>query len=208
MSRNAVDIGFTGLPVDPALFEFTAVREMTMVAIMSASNGDIPTVVTPGDVASRSLIVTPQRSNHAHLARDWLRAAGLEVRPAMEIDNIEVIKRVVAAGLGMALVPSEAISHGDPVEGLAVRPLDPPLALTLGLIWRRDTPDDPALKIVRDAIMTLAESPTETVVSDPELRSLRQTKPAVRRRTAFRARGAPAPAKLKGAGPVAGSARP
>jgi hypothetical protein len=43
------------------------------------------------------------------------------------------------------------------VEGLAVRQLDPPLALSLGVIQRRNTPDDPALKIVREAILTLAD---------------------------------------------------
>ena len=98
----------------------------------------------------------PERSNLAQLARDWLRAGGVEMRPAMEIDNIDVIKQVVAAGLGVALVPEVALTLDDPVAGLSSRPLDPPLALRLGLIQRRNAPDDPALSIVRDAIMTLA----------------------------------------------------
>jgi DNA-binding transcriptional LysR family regulator len=157
MARNEVDIGFTGLPVDPALFEATVVRDMGMVAILPADDDDLPEIATPRDIASRSLIVAPQRSNHAHLARDWLRAAGFEARQPMEIDNIEAIKRVVAAGLGVAIIPEQAVKGSCAVEGLAVRQLDPPLALTLGVIQRRNTPDDPALKIVREAIMTLAE---------------------------------------------------
>jgi DNA-binding transcriptional LysR family regulator len=168
LSRNAVDIGFTGLPVDPARFEATAVRDMTMVAILPDDGGHLPEVVTPADIADRPLIVTPERSNHASIARDWLRKADIDLRPAMEIDNVEMIKRVVAAGLGVALVPGEAISLGDPVEGLVARPLDPPLALTLALIRRRDGPDDQALRIVRDAIMTLADGTAETVMAPTE----------------------------------------
>jgi DNA-binding transcriptional LysR family regulator len=158
MSRNAIDIGFTGLPVDAAQFDVTVVRDMKMVAILPADDDDLPEVATPREIASRSLIVAPQRSNHAHLARDWLRAAGFDVRQPMEIDNIEAIKRVVAAGLGVAVIPEEAVRINCALEGLAVRPLDPPLALTLGIIQRRDMLDDPALRIVREAIMTLAEA--------------------------------------------------
>ena len=138
-----------------------------MVAILPARGVDLPSVVTPRDMEGWPLIVMPAHSNLAHLARDWLRAGGVlardwlraggvEVRPAMEIDNIGVIKQLVAAGLGVALVPEVALTQDDPAGGPAARPLDPPLALRLGLIQRRNAPDDPALRIVRDAIMTLA----------------------------------------------------
>ena len=156
LSRNAIDLGFTGLPVDGGLFEAAYVRDMSMVAILPARGVDLPTVVTPHDIEGWPLIVMPERSNLAQLARDWLRAGGVEMRPAMEIDNIGVIKQLVAAGLGVALVPEVALTLDDPVAGLSSRPLDPPLALRLGLIQRRNAPDDPALRIVRDAIMTLA----------------------------------------------------
>jgi DNA-binding transcriptional LysR family regulator len=161
MSRNTIDIGFTGLPVDAAQFDVTVVRDMKMVAILPVNDDDLPDVATPREIASRSLIVAPQRSNHAHLARDWLRAAGFDVRQPMEIDNIEAIKRVVAAGLGVAVIPEEAVRVNCALEGLAIRPLDPPLALTLGIVQRRDTLDDPALRIVREAIMALADGKAE-----------------------------------------------
>jgi hypothetical protein len=40
--------------------------------------------------------------------------------------------------------------------------------LTLALIRRRDGPDDQALRIVRDAIMTLADGTAETVMAPTE----------------------------------------
>jgi DNA-binding transcriptional LysR family regulator len=158
MARNAIDLGFTGLPVDVAAFDATVIRDMRMVAIFPQSGADLPDTVAPADMARYPLVVMQQRSNHAQLARDWLRTAGLDVRPAMEIDNIGVIKRVVAVGFGAAIVPEEAITLGTDVEGLVHRPLDPPVALTLALIRRRNRPDDPALQIVSDAIMSLKQT--------------------------------------------------
>ncbi len=162
MARNLVDIGFTGLPVDPALFDAIPVREMNMVAILPAGDDGLPEIATPQDIAGRALVVAPHRSNHAALTRDWLRQGGFEVRQPMEIDNIEAIKRVVAAGLGVAIVPEVTVRDGADAEKLAVRPLDPPLSLTLGIIRRRGAASDPALEIVRNAIMTLADGGEES----------------------------------------------
>jgi DNA-binding transcriptional LysR family regulator len=170
MARNVVDIGFTGLPVDPALFDATPVCAMNMVAILPAGDDDMPEVATPRDIAGRQLVVAPQRSNHSHLARDWLRRAGFAMRQPMEIDNIEAIKRVVAAGLGVAIVPEVTVRDSSDADKLAVRPLDPPLALTLGIIRRRGAPSDPALDIVREAIMTLADGGEGR--SDPDAATL------------------------------------
>jgi DNA-binding transcriptional LysR family regulator len=153
--RNEIDLGFTGLPVDGSLFDAAYVRDMELVAIVPRRGVDLPEVVSPADIDGWPLISMPQQSNLAHIVRDWLRSGGVEPRPAMEIDNVDVIRQVVAAGLGLALVPEVALSNGEPLEGVLFRPLDPPLALRLGMIQRRNAPDDPALLIVRDAIMTL-----------------------------------------------------
>ena len=78
----------------------------------------------------------------------------------MEIDNIGVIKQMVSAGFGVALVPEEAILLGTHRAGLVARPLDPPVALTVALIRRRNSPDDPGLRLVSEAILSLAEAPS------------------------------------------------
>jgi DNA-binding transcriptional LysR family regulator len=83
------------------------------------------------------------------------------VRPAMEFDGIEAIKSAVSAGLGMAIVPGPAMSEGPPMNSVVVRPLDPPLVRTLGLVERRGRGEPPALRIVREAIMTLKSDDVE-----------------------------------------------
>jgi DNA-binding transcriptional LysR family regulator len=73
----------------------------------------------------------------------------------MEFDSIEAIKSAVSAGLGMAIVPGPAISHAPPLNSIIVRPLDPPLVRTLGLVQRQGRVETPAVKLVREAIMKL-----------------------------------------------------
>jgi len=158
---NMIDLGFTALPAVGDEFTATPVRTDDMVAILPATDMDIPAAITPADVARRTLILEYQRVPHAQLSRAWLRAAGVEARPALEFDHVDDIKHAVAAGLGMSVVPGPAVTEGPPVNSIVVRPLDPPLVRTLGLIQRRNKPDDPALRAVRHEIMTLANIPMQ-----------------------------------------------
>jgi DNA-binding transcriptional LysR family regulator len=157
MLANSIDLGLTGLPVDEEKFTVVPVRTDDMIAIFSAAEPDIPSVVTPGDVAQRALILEYQRGAPNRMSRAWLQAGGVEPKPALQFNSIASIKDAVAAGLGMAIVPSPAFTHAAATNSIVARPLDPPLRRTLGLIRRRDKPDDPTLRAVCDAIMMLKD---------------------------------------------------
>jgi DNA-binding transcriptional LysR family regulator len=152
---NEMDLGLTALPVDSMELVAVPVRTDPMVAILPTTEPEIPDAVTPGYVATRKLILEYQRVPHKQLSRAWLQAGGVEVRPALEFDGIDAIKGAVAAGLGMAIVPGPAMSQGPLVNNVVVRPLDPPLTRTLGLVERRGRVDPPALRVVRQALMAL-----------------------------------------------------
>ena len=151
---NTLDLGFTALPVDGHELDVTPVRTDEMVAILPATEPDIPAAITPAYVDRRTLILEYQRVPHPRLCRAWLKAAGFEVRTAMEFDHVESIKSAVAAGLGMSILPSPAVIRGPLANSIVVRPLDPPLIRTLGLIQHRNKPDNPALCAVREEILT------------------------------------------------------
>jgi DNA-binding transcriptional LysR family regulator len=153
--RNEIDLGLTALPVESKELVAVPVRTDPMVAILPATERDIPESVTPAYVAERRLILEYQKVPHQQLSRAWLLAGGIEPRPTMEFDGIEAIKSAVAAELGMAIVPGPAMSRDSPVNNVIVRPLDPPLQRTLGLVERHGRATPPALRIVREAIMTL-----------------------------------------------------
>ena len=165
---NVIDIGFTALPVEADGLDVVPVRTDPMVAILPATELAIPDKLTPADVASRTLILEYQRVPHRQLSRAWLQAGGAAVRPAMEFDSIEAIKSAVSAGLGMAIIPAPAVTFGPPMNSVVIRPLDPPLTRTLGVVERRGRAQTQALKLVRKAIMTLrpdAAKPSRTVRS-------------------------------------------
>ena len=157
MLANTIDLGLTALPVDEEKFTVVPVRTDEMVAIFPATETDIPSAVTPAEAAKRPLILEYQRGTQPRLSRAWLQAAGVDVKPALQFNTIASIKDAVAAGLGMAIVPAPAMTHAPPTNSIIMRSLDPPLRRTLGLIRRRDKPDDPTLRAVCDAILTLKD---------------------------------------------------
>ena len=75
----------------------------------------------------------------------------------MELGNSEAIKPLVAAGLGVGILPFER-KQGMLVYGRTqVRPLKPVLVRRLAIVVRRDKRIEAALKIVREVLFTLSK---------------------------------------------------
>jgi len=152
---NTADLGLTSLPVNDEKFVVARVRTDEMLAIFPATEEDIPDTVSIQEIARRQLILEYQRGSQLTPSRAWLQAAGIDAKPTLQFDSIEDIKNAVSAGHGMAIVPAPAMTHAPPTNMIVARSLDPPLKRTLGLIRRRDKPEDPMLRAVSGAIMTL-----------------------------------------------------
>jgi len=165
---NAVDLGFAALPLEESELLVTPVRTDEMMAMLPAGEADIPDVITPADVARRTLIGEFWLADRPRLCRAWMQAGGFPARPALVLDSMEARIAAVAAGLGMGFMPKPAGSDGPSLEGTVLRPLDPPLIRTLGLVQLRGRRDDPALLAVREAILRLGNLPTPQA-STPQL---------------------------------------
>jgi DNA-binding transcriptional LysR family regulator len=74
----------------------------------------------------------------------------------MEIGSPEAIRNVVAVGLGVSVLVPEVVAGSVVAGGVVVRPLSPALVRGMAIVQRKDKPDDAALGIVREALMTLA----------------------------------------------------
>ncbi len=85
--------------------------------------------------------------------REWFRTAGIEPRPKMELNYIEAIKNVVAAGLGVSILPACVLAEKQREKDLVLRDLAPAITRPMVLVERRDKPNDAALGIVRSAIL-------------------------------------------------------
>jgi DNA-binding transcriptional LysR family regulator len=157
MLRNEIDIGAVTLPVDERIFDVTYIRSDPMQAVLPTSYEDVPETVTAEFMARHPMILEYAKATTGKMVREWLTDAGAPPRPAMELDMIEAIKSIVAAGLGVSILPFESVMRRPMPEGMTARPLSPPIYRRLGLIQRRDKEADRALGLVRQALLELAD---------------------------------------------------
>jgi DNA-binding transcriptional LysR family regulator len=153
---NELDLGLVTLPIDEPLIEAEFVREDPFVAVLPPDSEGVPDSVTPAFLAGGPFIMDGRHTQTNRLITAWFRTAGLDPVPAMEIDNSEGIKSMVAAGLGTSILPREAVLGAAAHREVLVRPLDPPLLRGVAMVRRRDKPRTTALDIVADALRSLA----------------------------------------------------
>lgn len=84
----------------------------------------------------------------------WCRAAGFVPRLSFEGEEIDTVRGLVAAGLGVALLPEDATGRRDGVVELEV--VQPRTTRTVGLVWRRETWAPPAVEAFRAIVLALA----------------------------------------------------
>lgn len=144
---NEIDVGVLAAPAPERELHATALRTDALFAVLPPAASDAPRAVTPAQLARHPLVIEGETRMDA-LALQWLRDGGIEPRPAMRVGNVEAIKRVVAAGLGAAVLAAESIPTERERRGLIVRPLRPALRRTLLLVRRHDKPADAATALV------------------------------------------------------------
>jgi DNA-binding transcriptional LysR family regulator len=154
---NELDIGIVTLPVLETSLSIAPYFRDELRAVLPL-HYDAPDVVTPRYLAAQPLILGNRSSALRKMLTAWFAAADLELpKPVMELDNIDGMKSVVGAGLGLSVVPSLSLSGLSAKDHLAphfiVRPLDPPIARTIGLIERADKQEDRAFAYVREALI-------------------------------------------------------
>ena len=152
--QNRVDLALVNLPVEEKRLKITPLCPEQLVAIFPIGTRGVPDEITPDYVARQALLVEHPSSAAHPLVLGWLSAAQEpSSRAPMPLGTIEALKSAVASNLGMAIVPEVAVAMH--MSDFIVRPLRPPLPRTLALIEHRNKPNDPALTIVRNALLTL-----------------------------------------------------
>jgi DNA-binding transcriptional LysR family regulator len=151
--HNRVDLALVNLPVQKKQLKTTPLCPEGMVAIFPIGTRNIPDEITPNDVARHSLLVEQQTSAAYALVLGWLSGRPPPKREPMPLGTVEALKSAVASNLGMAIVPEVAVATHE--SDFIVRPLRPALSRTLALIEHRNKPNEPALEIVRSALLGL-----------------------------------------------------
>lgn len=175
--RNEIDLAIVTMPVDEAQLNITPLRSEPMVAIHPSTARGLPDKVTPEFVLGQPLVMEHTRAGVHDLVMQWLAGRGAPPRVRMHLGTIEAIKSAVASNLGMSIVPQMATSRHE--KDIVIRPLDPPLVRILGLIEHRSKPNEPAIEIVRNAMLGLR---TIDVAAPPKRGSKRSSRAGASRR--------------------------
>jgi DNA-binding transcriptional LysR family regulator len=151
--QNRVDLGLVNLPVKKRQLRITPLCPEVLVAIFPVGTRGVPDEITPHYVARQNLLVE-QASSAAHsLVLGWLSGHGSPPRAPTALGTVEALKSAVASNLGMAIVPEVSIAMH--LSDFIVRPLRPSLSRMLALVEHRNKPNEPALEIVRNALLAL-----------------------------------------------------
>jgi DNA-binding transcriptional LysR family regulator len=101
--------------------------------------------IAASQVADARLILFDRTSSFYDLTRTLFRHAGSQPRGVIELDHIDAAKRMVLAGLGVALLPRSAI--GEELDSGRLRPIDivgtPPIERRIVAIRRREVDGPP-----------------------------------------------------------------
>jgi DNA-binding transcriptional LysR family regulator len=141
------------LPVENRQLKITPLCPEVLVAIFPVGTPSVPDEVTPAYVARQNLLVEQATSAAHPLVLGWLSSGHSSPPEPTALGTVEALKSAVASNLGMAIVPEVAVAMHR--SDFIVRPLRPPLLRTLALIEHRNKPNEPALEIVRNALLTL-----------------------------------------------------
>ena len=156
ISEERLHVGFVALPIDDAgLATETVMRQPIMIALPPdhplASRQRVPLKALSGEPQIMFARSNGPRFFDAVLAA--CREAGFSMNIAHEVDNLYTAKALVAAGLGVCLVPA-GVEDGHSTSSMVVRPLTPPLPdidSHIGLAYKRQ-PTSELVPLFVDAV--------------------------------------------------------
>lgn len=154
IEANELDAGLLTLPVTHRSLEVTPVAQDELVAVFPARDAPAPDALPAAFLAERPLLFYEGGATR-RIVGQWFSESGFTPRPVMELGSVEAIKRLVAAGLGWAVVPSLALAESEAVPDLGHRPLEPRLTRSLGLVMRRDKRLTKGLRALVSALATV-----------------------------------------------------
>jgi DNA-binding transcriptional LysR family regulator len=133
-----VDLGIVSLPAAEPRLSVKPLIKHPMVCVVAA---DHPLagrkMVRAADLAGEPMIALEKESTIRRRIDAYLSENGVQPRTVIELGSFEIIKKFVAIGLGISIIPERAASIG--FDGIRAIPFakNPP-SIELGAIFRKD----------------------------------------------------------------------
>ncbi|SCX56948.1 LysR family transcriptional regulator [Variovorax sp. EL159] len=136
LAAGTLDIGLVAMPA-PVVSGLVVSpwREQPMMAFVP-QRWKAPKRATPAWLARKPLIFNEANTSMHQLTVAWFAAAGLAPRPRIELNVDTAVRRLVEAGYGAALLPSQPDADTVPTERVQIVPLMPALTWRLGVAHR------------------------------------------------------------------------
>jgi DNA-binding transcriptional LysR family regulator len=137
--ENQADFGITQLPVTEKRLQVVKIHSDEIKVLMPAGHPlAVKDRIMPADLIGQSLLL-PKSGTTRNRVSAWLEPVEDELRVSMELDSTEMIKRFVAAGLGISFLAATHCCEEVGAGKLAVVSMGPdPMVRQLGLIYRKD----------------------------------------------------------------------
>ncbi|TWP49262.1 LysR family transcriptional regulator [Lentzea tibetensis] len=148
LARGEVDLALVAPPPEGDEFESRVVFEQELIVIVPSTHRLAgSTQVRLEELAGDDFIVLEHGYGLRQIHDELCARAGFTPKIAFESQEIETVRGLVAAGLGVALLTHAELT---PPQGLVELPLTPRTSRRFGLAWRRDHPLPPAVRNFRD----------------------------------------------------------
>jgi DNA-binding transcriptional LysR family regulator len=147
LENDSIDLGIVILPLSRQSFDVISILADELVFVASSNDTRLPPKLTPAALAELPFLLYEPGGEMRRLLQAWFARAGFH--PLMQIGDMEVIKRLVLAGLGYSILPRMALSREER-EHLTLRRLTPRLYRKLALIVKKG--DHARTQSVQEAI--------------------------------------------------------
>ncbi|NUX53231.1 LysR family transcriptional regulator [Paraburkholderia youngii] len=153
LAEESLDVGIVALPQAPIRgLSIEKWRRDPVVAFMPAG-WPCPARIMPQWIAAKPLILNDATTRLSRLTTEWFSAAGQHPTPRIQLNYLDAIKSLVAAGYGAALLPQEA-GRSTADTRIVTRALRPALWRQLGLAFRAGMVERPT-QYVLDVLRSL-----------------------------------------------------
>jgi DNA-binding transcriptional LysR family regulator len=151
LHAGTIDVCLTSpMPADPDL-STRPLSDQRLICLVPAGH---PLArlqrVALAELAQESFVGLKSGYGVRRITDEWCNDAGFTPQLTFQGDDIDTVRGLVAAGLGLALLPEEP---GRLPAGTIELPVTPEAARTIGVVWPRDRPEAPPVTLFREFLI-------------------------------------------------------
>jgi DNA-binding transcriptional LysR family regulator len=112
LRSGAADLGLMTLPIDdPALASVSVIREELLLVTAAGHRLTSGKPIAPETLVRQPFILFERDSNTRRVIDEFFVRAQIKPRVVAETENVEIIKSMVASGLGVSIVPFQSVAR-------------------------------------------------------------------------------------------------